>query len=712
VELFTITCTTCRQRLKVCDAGTIGEIEICPKCGSMVLVEPPLGWTAPLDSEPPVVLAEVSTTGLGVQPPPADSGFQASPPGGAAPPESPGVPAVPPDGAPGEADPASAEPPVVEPLPPPSPGGEAADSEPLMPTEDWTSQAARQRQQWLMLGGAALGGIVLALGLVSWLASRAAQRADQPAAPLDAVADATGSGASTPSSTSSASRPDPAAPAGEPAAAATGPNSPSADAGPAPSPPETAPPAENPPAASLETAPPAESPEVTPPPEMPAAESPPSPPAAPAAEPASAPKPQAGNLDPGALSETLNAFAPFIDPNVDAGPPQPLDTTGPEMPELDPQTLTSDQPSAPRPEPRSIDVAARLQDKIAEVEFADVPLKNFLRFVMNFSTIPVSLDPDALALVRATPRSPIRVRQADATVAQLLAAALGPLQLAPLTVDHQIVVTRPQLADGALRTYTLGVSDLVGNDPQALSQLADLIVELVEPASWEAAGGAGVIREEPPALVIQQQETILFRTIVFCERLRAARDLPPQSKFDPALFTLEPRWAQAAPRLAKPVTLNFPLPASFTRILERLSDEGGVEILIDWPALMQLGWTPDTETTVTANQRAVGEVLTAMLQPMELTYRVLDASTVQVTSPAAAQARWDIEFYPLAELAAAGQTPDAILTQVRNELTNGHPESLAGSLHFDPPSRRLIAALPQSVQRTLAERLHAEGQRP
>jgi hypothetical protein len=429
-------------------------------------------------------------------------------------------------------------------------------------------------------------------------------------------------------------------------------------------------------------------------------------------ESADAAKPKEANLDPGALSETLKAFAPFIDPNVDPAPPEPMNAADQGVPQLDPQTVTDQRPSIPRPEPRSVDVPARLRDKIAEAEFADVPLKNFLRFVMNFSTIPISLDPDALALVRVTPRTKINVRKADATIDQLLAAALGPLQLAHLAVDQQLIVTRPPQADGGLRKHAHAVSDLVGNNPQSLTQLADLIVELIEPSSWEAAGGPGIIREELPSLVIQQRETVLFQAIVFCDRLRAARGLPPQSKFDPERFSLVPRLVQAAPHLARPVTLNFPQPASFARILDRLSDEGGVEILVDWQALGQLGWPPDTETTVTANQRPVGEVLTEMLQPMELTYRVLDAASVQVTTPAAAEARWDIEFYPVPESLAADSTPDALVTQVRNELTGGNPGTLAGALHFDASDRYLIAALPQSQQRKLAALVKGWGQGP
>jgi hypothetical protein len=44
VELFSIVCSTCNSRLKVRDTAAIGQILNCPKCQSMVLVQPPDGW--------------------------------------------------------------------------------------------------------------------------------------------------------------------------------------------------------------------------------------------------------------------------------------------------------------------------------------------------------------------------------------------------------------------------------------------------------------------------------------------------------------------------------------------------------------------------------------------------------------------------------------------------------------------------------------------
>ncbi len=725
MELFAITCTTCQQRLKVRDASTIGEIQICPKCGSMVLVEPPAGWRETPGDEPPAPALPPTSP---LQTVPAEADFATAPEVASPPPVAADISAEPEVAA---MDAANAgvldgetgiESRPIEPVPaPPLDGegpalaagtaktgsgllvappleGEEPAAAPSLPLDAGTGQAAWQRQSWLMLSGAAVLGVALALGVLGFLASRGPKpnSADSAAAASDVTAGV--NQAHTPPA--DASRPAGVPAAGSASATGKTPEATKADA--APAAPATSQPATAPPAKPSD-------PSSTKAPSATDAEpAKTSPAAVQGGIPDAARKPAAPEKtdpDTAALSEALKEFAPFIDSNVNPAPPETMEAGNQETTPPEPEPITTEQPAVPRPEPRQIDLPARLQDKIAEVEFADVPLEAFLRFVMSFSTIPITLDLDALALVRATPRTKVSVRTTNATVDQLLTAVLGPLQLAHVTVGQQLIVTRAPRPDGELRTHSHAVSDLVGSDPQQLQQLADLIEEMVEPATWQAAGGPGVMQEQMPALVIQQQDTVLFQAIVFCERLRAARGLPPQSKFNPELFSLTPPWARASSLLVKPVTLNFLQPASLVRILSRMSEDTGLAIVVDWQALATLGWTPDTETTLAVNQRPADEVLTQLLQPMELTYRIVDATTVQVTSPAAVEARWDVEFYPVKDLPAPGETPEAFVARIRRELGGGQSGQSAGVLHYDAPSQHLIAALPQPLQRKLADLL-------
>ena len=53
MELFSITCTTCKSRLRVRDEGAIGQILACPKCHGMVMVKAPEGWEPGKPLPPP-----------------------------------------------------------------------------------------------------------------------------------------------------------------------------------------------------------------------------------------------------------------------------------------------------------------------------------------------------------------------------------------------------------------------------------------------------------------------------------------------------------------------------------------------------------------------------------------------------------------------------------------------------------------------------------
>src|SRR5688500_12873718 len=63
MDLFSITCTTCKSRLKVREESAIGQILGCPKCGGMVMVKPPEGWRKgePLPAPKPELAPSITT---------------------------------------------------------------------------------------------------------------------------------------------------------------------------------------------------------------------------------------------------------------------------------------------------------------------------------------------------------------------------------------------------------------------------------------------------------------------------------------------------------------------------------------------------------------------------------------------------------------------------------------------------------------------------
>jgi DNA-directed RNA polymerase subunit RPC12/RpoP len=98
-----------------------------------------------------------------------------------------------------------------------------------------------------------------------------------------------------------------------------------------------------------------------------------------------------------ALADPLGKFGNLIE--SPAADPIPLEQTG-ASPAIDIPADTADasasRPPLPRPEPRDVDVTARLADQFPAIDVSGVPLVDFLQFAQDFSTVPITLEPDAL----------------------------------------------------------------------------------------------------------------------------------------------------------------------------------------------------------------------------------------------------------------------------------------------------------------------------
>ena len=84
------------------------------------------------------------------------------------------------------------------------------------------------------------------------------------------------------------------------------------------------------------------------------------------------------------------------------------------------------------------------------------------------------------------------------------------------------------------------------------------------------------------------------------------------------------------------------------------------------------------------------------MAPLELTYRVIDERTIQITTLAAAADKPDLELYSVRGL-VGGDDVGAVVARLEQRLleaTGGDGMEMA----FDPPSQTLIVTAPSVVQ--------------
>ncbi|GIW93120.1 MAG: hypothetical protein KatS3mg110_1161 [Pirellulaceae bacterium] len=681
---FTLRCTTCRRQLVVRHAAAVGKILPCPSCGSMVLVEAPpghplAGGTAgqpspsgsparnPVDSlsRPPLEAVPVEQADT-VDDPLYASGATAS----------------------RRAEENAATPPVV------SPSIEQTDLQ-ATPPQLWLSYQSRLIRRWLITGlaGVALAVLVIVLATL-WLggskpvAMRGTglqdtrlEKSSEPAEPGSEVPHGSSEPAAPPENSGpGATRPIP--PDQHPAVGQSEPsigdNSPEQPMGnrPEASGTEREAPREKPPIDKAAIGGPPAGQEARPP----APAGGPAMPVDPVARPALSVEQALRDL------EALTADIPL-------GRTAP---SGPSLYDLFPSPGRAFDASQALPKPparRSPNAANQLAVKIPSLDFHQVPLADWCRWIQDVTTIPVTLDVDALHRAGLSADVPVDVtlNNEDFTVA--LQRSLEPRGLIFRVADNQVLVS---VADSdKVETVQYEVFDLVGDDPERNAQLASWLVELVAPVAWKQYGGPGQLQLVGGRLEVTTTRTVQYEVRMFCERLRVARGARPQGTVPLYVAQLRPRIDMAIDRLAQSITVHRPVGVPLLQILDEIAEASDLVLVVDWNGLIGEGWTPQSLARLDVEDVSVSEALQQLLGPMQLSFRVIDARTLQITTMPRAWNLEEIAFFPL-DAVWGKDEGRTVLERVRTVLGHAEAPGVArGRFLVDPVSRTLMLVAPQ-----------------
>ncbi|MBI1903289.1 MAG: DUF1559 domain-containing protein [Planctomycetia bacterium] len=384
-------------------------------------------------------------------------------------------------------------------------------------------------------------------------------------------------------------------------------------------------------------------------------------------------------------------------PDLASHPPPPV----PPMPM--PMPMQIKRPAAAGPK---VDIVARLADKVVEqLDAPSVPLGDLVEFVEQMSTIPITLDLDAMADLGVSPDTRVSVRLKSPTVAELLTAALADVGLAyEIEGGHLVVTSTSRLA---VKEARYDVEDLAA----APAELAALVRRVVAPLTWKPPEGTGRIDVAGPALVVTNSSQVHAEVVELLERLRVARGLRPRLR-DPADVPRATRWSAASPILTKTLSANFSQPASLRAIADFVQQQTGAKIYLDSRALREAELSAESETTLSVKDEPLFAVFDRLAQSLSVAIRIVDAKTFQVTTVEAMGTTYELELYPVAELLKAGPmggetTGDGLAERVRSQVaeTTWDAAGGQGAIVFDAPSKRLIVWQTQLVQRQIEQQL-------
>lgn len=641
-ELFSMHCPTCQAKLKVRDERAIGQILKCPKCASMVMVEDPRS------SDEKAAAPAASPTPN--EPAPTSSGRG----------ESHGAEA-------GEG---------------PRPDRERfKTNDPVAPSA-WESDSARKNRIGLIYAMLGIIGLGVAIGLGMLLVGGQETQVSQ--------------GRSDDSSDARSEPAGKADPASDPARESEPSDPLAADAQPDPQPAESAvdaapesvgsPEASQGSGASAEAsgtevkANAAEQGKVT--------------------SPASAATAQSADPDKSDPDKSdTSASSPEIPPGFE--PPAQAATTSPSLEEIekqlsDPRTLAGDRADvgteSPPPTAPPLDVSGRLNLTLESIRCEQVPLHQFLATCSKLLQVPITLDLKAAARREVSLSQPITVNLQETSGRLILAAALKPLALQPQAGKYSILIS-DELGESSEQIWEFG------SNAEAKG-VETLVGQTIDPIQWQAQGGAYELSQQGRRIRVVAPE----RTRREVERL-VRRRVADQAATLPQGVPLRDRILRCRGRLTQTLVANFLAPTPLSEVLDYLSQEASLGIVVDWESLGRSRISPLTEVTLEADDVTADEALRRLLQPLGASFHIVDGESIGVAATDVLQNLWITDVHSTVGLKGLPARSDEILQRIRSELGEAMFVDQGGTagLAYDRMGDQLFAFLPlsQHLQLTL-----------
>ncbi|MGI9517287.1 MAG: hypothetical protein ACR2NP_09590 [Pirellulaceae bacterium] len=351
----------------------------------------------------------------------------------------------------------------------------------------------------------------------------------------------------------------------------------------------------------------------------------------------------------------------------------------------------------PRPDALDLDPLASLDMQFPGIAWTDIPLLQFIRNFNRLTRIPIQLDTNSVIGRQIDPHATITITVENGSAGQVLQAALDTLGLVWQWNDtNDVIIVLPAGYD-ELTSHEFPVDSILVADEKQADEIEELVKRVVQPDSWNTAGGEATITISDGKCVVEQTGPTARQVESLLGRLTAAAKI----KADPT--AVEPR-----EQLATIYSRNDPVRTSISayediqldvvsRVLDQVQRHDGLTILVNWHELMPYGWNPSTQIPWKSRDQKIEKTLLDLTSSMGVAWRMLDESTLEVTSSGQMWNASRLEIYPCGRQQARNHKPEQIIRFLQNGIAADLPQASWTRVEFVPRLDCIVALLPDPL---------------
>ena len=317
-----------------------------------------------------------------------------------------------------------------------------------------------------------------------------------------------------------------------------------------------------------------------------------------------------------------------------------------------------------------------LKTELKSISIQEIKLSQCLQTIRELGSLPVEVNWDSLRRNGVNADDKISWSGKDVTVQTALSEILAQRGLMFKINEEDKIVFVPMVSvnarsgsgvnsgeqGSAMVKTQYSVSDLVGHSPEQTALLIKSIRDFLCPGDWKEVGGTGTISSSGGgSVIITQSQHNQWIIADFLDRLRLARRLAPLHNKD---ASLEPMSVRAQSALKRNVGINFQPTADLKTALSEIGQRISVNILLDEPSLKIAGISAQFPISFDARELSLEETFNRIKEETGLTYLAQTPNSFIVTTTEGAKSMMTVEFYPISDLVNIGLTPTVLMEQI------------------------------------------------
>ena len=325
-------------------------------------------------------------------------------------------------------------------------------------------------------------------------------------------------------------------------------------------------------------------------------------------------------------------------------------------------------------------------------------LTQMARTMSRISSIPITIDVRQLELMQVPVNPEGMLTLTDTTMGQAIDSVAAEFELDVLQRDDGLVLTRkpqPGLVD-----VVIELPEIEGVDDAAKRRFIASIKTLIAPEIWVAETNPASLELVDGKLSMSAPQVVVAVIRSFVAKLGLAAKLAETPDDLELRQQLASRWSRSAELRDTPVELAPTIRQPILKFLQRIENETGATVTIDWLNAAAIGWNLLAEVPGDLSGATVEATIQELAAALDLVPLAVDEETFFLTTRRAAEQFVDLEVYPVVGPLARQAKPGTLEKAVFEALGEQVQTQLV-KVVYEPKCQCLIAVGNQAIQRQI-----------